>query len=106
MTKLSHHIFICTNERPEGHIRGCCSRKGSENLVQLFKEGLLKRGLKSEVRAQKAGCLDTCENGPTVVVYPEGIWYGKVKPEDVSEIIEKHIVGGQPIERLRIAEKL
>src|SRR4051794_36328035 len=83
---LRHHIFVCTNERPAGHLRGCCKEKGSEHLVQVFKAELSKAGLNSEVRAQKAGCLDTCEYGPSVVVYPEGIWYGNVHPEDIVEI--------------------
>jgi (2Fe-2S) ferredoxin len=103
--KLRAHIFICTNERAPGHPRGCCKEKGSEKLVELFKEELAKRGLKAEIRAQKAGCLDTCEWGPSVVVYPEGIWYGKVTPSDVSVIIEEHLVHGKPVERLKIPGK-
>jgi len=103
--KLKSHIFICTNERPPGHPRGCCKTKNSEELIPLFKQELAKTGQNREVRAQKAGCLDTCEFGPTVVVYPEGIWYGKVQPEDVAEIIQSHIVGGKPVERLRIPGK-
>jgi (2Fe-2S) ferredoxin len=67
-----------------------------------FKAELHKRGLKGLARANGSGCLDACEDGPTVVVYPEGVWYGKVKPEDVPEIVESHLVGGRPVERLRI----
>jgi (2Fe-2S) ferredoxin len=61
-------------------------------------------GLKATVRANKAGCLDQCEHGPTVVVYPEAVWYGKVTPADVDEILQQHIQLGKPVERLRIAE--
>jgi (2Fe-2S) ferredoxin len=57
------------------------------------------------VRANQAGCLDVCEFGPAVVVYPEGVWYGRVTPEDVDEIIERHILGGEPVERLRIPDQ-
>lgn len=103
--KLKSHVFVCTNQRPEGHPRGCCQSKNSENLVQLFKQELRRVGSAKEIRAQKAGCLDACEYGPAVVVYPEGVWYGKVTPEDVSEIVESHLINGKPVERLRIAEK-
>ena len=103
--QLKRHVFVCTNERPEGHPRGCCKTKGSEDVLAAFKEGVLKANLKTEVRAQKAGCLDVCEYGTTVVVYPEAIWYGGVKIQDVSEIVSSHLVEGRPVERLRIPGK-
>ncbi len=59
----------------------------------------------ARVRINKSGCLDQCEHGPTVVVYPEAVWYGNVKPEDAEEIVQEHLVGGRPVERLRIAEE-
>ena len=96
------HIFVCTNRRPEGDPKGCCAEKGSEQVRALFKAELDKRGLKGQVRANAAGCLDQCASGITVVVYPEGIWYARVRPEDVAEIVEEHIVGGRPVERLRM----
>jgi (2Fe-2S) ferredoxin len=103
--KLKAHIFVCTNERPPGHPRGCCKEKNSEALVQLFKQELSKAGLNKQVRAQKAGCLDTCEFGPAIVIYPDNVWYGNVKPEDVAEIVHSHVVNGKPVERLKIPEK-
>jgi (2Fe-2S) ferredoxin len=103
--KLRAHVFICTNERPPGHPRGCCKEKGSERLVEAFKEELSRRGLKGEIRAQRAGCLDTCEWGPSVVVYPDGVWYGRVREEDVATIVEEHLVNGKPVERLKIPGK-
>jgi (2Fe-2S) ferredoxin len=96
------HIFVCTNLRPEGHPKGCCAEKGSERVRESFKAELEKRGLRGEVRANAAGCLDQCAFGVTVVVYPEGVWYARVKPEDVPEIVDEHIVGGRPVERLRM----
>lgn len=105
MKDLKFHIFICTNERIAGHPRGCCKEKGSEELVQLFKLEIAKAGLAPVTRAQRAGCLDTCELGPSVVVYPEGVWYGQVRPEDVSEIVQSHLLKGKPVERLRIPGK-
>lgn len=74
-------------------------------MQRLFKVKLAQRGLKN-VRANKSGCLDQCELGPTVVVYPEAVWYGGVKPEDVDEIIESHIVNGRPVERLIIPDAI
>ena len=98
----AHHIFVCTNRRPEGHPKGCCAEKGSEEVRALFKEELDRRGLKATVRANAAGCLDTCQFGISVVVYPEGVWYGRVTKDDVAAIIDEHIVGGRPVERLRM----
>jgi (2Fe-2S) ferredoxin len=72
-------------------------------LQKLFKEAIGAAGLKATVRANKSGCLDQCEHGPTVVVYPEAVWYGFVQPEDVVEIVQEHIVNGRPVERLRLA---
>lgn len=103
--KLEHHVFVCLNERPEGHRRGCCKSKGAEELLERFKIAVSQAGLSARVRTQKAGCLDTCEYGPTVVIYPEGIWYGQVRPEDVDEIVQSHLMEGLPVERLRIPGK-
>ena len=103
--KLVRHVFVCINERPEGHPRGSCKPHGSEELVKLFKTEVAKAGLASQIRAQKAGCLDTCEFGPSVVVYPDGVWYGRVRPEDVPEIVDSHLKGGQPVARLLIPGK-
>lgn len=71
-------------------------------LVKTFKKALKEKGLKGTIRAQRAGCLDACDFGPSVVVYPEGIYYGGVKPEDVNEIVEEHLISNRPVERLII----
>lgn len=105
MPKYEHHIFICTNKRPPENPRGCCDPEGLGELQLAFKRELAARGLKESIRANKAGCLDQCESGPTVVVYPEGIWYGGVKAEDVAEIIESHIMNGVPVERLKMRDE-
>ena len=103
--KLKKHIFVCTNEREPGHKRGCCKEKGSEDLVKAFKEELGHVGLKKQVRAQRSGCLDVCEFGPAVVVYPEGVWYGPVRPEDIKDIVNSHIANDRPVEKLKIPGK-
>jgi len=107
MAKFEKHIFVCTNQRPEGNPRGCCSPDGAGELHSVFKAKLKQRGIpNSKVRANKAGCLDQCEVGPTVVVYPDAVWYGHVTAADVDEIIDSHILGGKPVERLIISDSL
>jgi (2Fe-2S) ferredoxin len=98
--RFRHHVFVCENRRPEGARQGSCAARGSEAVRQAFKAELAKRGLNKEIRANSAGCLDLCEQGPVVVVYPEGTWYVGVRPEDVTEIVEQHLIGGKPVERL------
>jgi len=105
MPKFTKHIFICMNQREPGHPRGCCDPTGSGELQRLFKVKLAERGIKL-VRANKSGCLDQCELGPTVAVYPEGVFYGGVQAADVDEIIESHIVNDLPVERLRIPDEI
>jgi len=107
MAKFEKHIFICTNQRPNGNPRGCCDPTGGSELQGAFKEKLKQRGIpNSKVRANKAGCLDQCEVGPTVVVYPEAVWYGGVTLADVDEIIDSHIVGGRSVERLIVPDSV
>ena len=99
MPPFDKHLFICCNRRDAGHPRGSCDPTGSEALHKAFKKALAERGVK-RVRANKAGCLDQCEHGPNLVVYPDGVWYGAVTEADVAEIIEEHIIGGKPVQRL------
>jgi (2Fe-2S) ferredoxin len=104
MPKFTSHIFVCCNRREPGHSRGCCDPDGSERLRECFKQELKRRGLGPLVRANKAGCLEQCEHGPTVVIYPQEIWYGHVRPEDVPRIVEETVVGGRVLADLLIAE--
>jgi (2Fe-2S) ferredoxin len=99
---LDRHVFICTNRREPGNPKGDCASKGSEEVREAFKRLLSERGLKGRIRANAAGCLDQCARGVTVVVYPEQVWYGGVKVEDVPEIVEQHLIGDVPVERLRM----
>ncbi|MCG8420841.1 MAG: (2Fe-2S) ferredoxin domain-containing protein [Proteobacteria bacterium] len=105
MPSFQRHLFVCLNERAPGHPRGCCKHKGSEEVRNKFKREVSARGLRGIVRANKAGCLDQCEHGVTVVVYPEQVWYGGVTVEDVSEIIDRHIIGGEYVTRLMLPDQ-
>jgi (2Fe-2S) ferredoxin len=102
LANFERHVFVCTNRREQGSARGCCSPDGSGELQKLFKQEIAQAGLKAKVRANSAGCLDQCEHGPTVVIYPEQVWYGFVRAEDVAEIVQEHLVCGRPVERLTL----
>ncbi len=104
MAKFHKHIFVCTHERAKDHSSGCCMHAQSEDVLVAFKKQIAEAGLRRVVRANPAGCLDQCSKGPTVVVYPDAIWYGGVKQEDVAEILEQHVLGGRPVERLQIPD--
>ncbi len=99
---LDRHVFICVNRRDPENPKGSCAAKGSEAVRDEFKRLLQDRGVKGRIRANAAGCLDQCARGPTVVVYPEQVWYGGVGVGDVSEIVDRHVLGGVPVERLRM----
>lgn len=98
--KFTKHVFICSNDK-DAPKKSCGSEHGMK-LVDAFKEELKQRGLLQEIRAQKTGCLDCCAQGPTMVVYPEGVFYGNVQLADVAEIVESHLVGNEVVDRLRI----
>ncbi|ABG57992.1 (2Fe-2S) ferredoxin domain-containing protein [Cytophaga hutchinsonii] len=98
--KFKKHVFICTNERPNG--KECCGEERGMALVELFKKEIRERKLAVDIRAQRAGCIDVCANGPALVVYPEGVFYGKVEPADVAEIVESHLVNDIAVERLKL----
>ncbi|MEO5347527.1 MAG: (2Fe-2S) ferredoxin domain-containing protein [Magnetococcus sp. YQC-9] len=97
------HVFCCTNSRAPGHPRGDCAGKGALDL-----QGYLKFRVKAlpeigNVRINQSGCLDRCELGPLMVIYPEGVWYHYRTTADVDEILERHILKGERVERLRLA---
>jgi len=97
-----HHVFFCLNKREEG--RPCCADKGAQAAQEHAKSRIKKMNLSGQgkVRINKAGCLDRCEEGPCVVVYPDNVWYTYIDREDIDEIIDRHLVKGEIVERLRI----
>ena len=95
------HVFCCTNERPDGHPRGCCKNKDAEALRNYMKARAKALGLEG-VRINIAGCLDRCELGPTMVIYPEGVWYHYRSTDDVDEILQTHVIEGGRVTRLQL----
>jgi (2Fe-2S) ferredoxin len=93
------HVFCCVNERAPGHPRSCCSAKGSVELRDYMKKKGKALKIKS-LRVNQSGCLDRCELGPTMVIYPGGTWYHYQSEADVDEILEKHVICGETVERL------
>lgn len=95
------HVFVCKNERPENHPRGCCLHRGSGELHAYMKERAREAGLK-DIRINQSGCLERCELGPTMVIYPEGVWYTYRNKDDIDEIVQKHMIEGGRVERLML----
>jgi (2Fe-2S) ferredoxin len=87
------HVFVCCNRRPDGHRRGSCAAKGSEALRDYMKARAKELGIQN-IRVNSAGCLDRCELGPCLVIYPEGVWYRVDSREDVDEVLQAHLVEG------------
>jgi len=102
MSHFSHHVFFCCNQRQNGE--RCCNDHGANEVREYAKNKIkaLKLNGPGKVRVNMAGCLDRCDEGPVMVVYPEAVWYTFVDKEDVDEIIREHIQGGRPVDRLRI----
>ena len=98
------HVFFCVNQREEGHPRGCCADKGSLELRKYMKARTKEMGLK-RVRINASGCLDRCELGPSVVIYPEGVWYRCETKEDVDEVLKTHVRDGRRVKRLMMDAK-
>lgn len=99
------HIFICTNQRATGSPRKSCGESHGLELVDAFKKKLKEKNIPFPIRAQKSGCLDICDFGQTIAIYPEGIFYVGVELSDVDEIIEEHILNDRVVERLRFRKK-
>jgi (2Fe-2S) ferredoxin len=102
---FKRHVFVCINERAPDHPKGCCKAKGGPDVRDELKKELKSRGLAKLVRANNSGCLDQCENGVAVVVYPEQVWYGHVTVADIPELVEKHLLGGEAVERLMLPDQ-
>lgn len=105
MAKPEKHVFICGQSRPEGHPKGSCGTAGAGAVFQSFGAALTRGKLLEKIALTQSGCLGPCHLGANVLVYPDGVMYSAVKPEDVATIVEQHLVNGHPVsEKLAPAE--
>jgi (2Fe-2S) ferredoxin len=98
MEPFRHHLFVCTQQKSEGV--ASCPTSGAGNILQALEREITCQGLDNEVQITTCGCLGLCDDGPVIIAYPEGVWYRKVRPEDVSEIVGSHLAGGNVVSRL------
>ena len=102
MSHFKHHVFFCTNQRANGE--ACCNDHGANDMRAYAKDQVkaLGEAIPGRVRINSAGCLDRCDQGPVMVIYPEAVWYTYIDKDDVDEIIESHLVRGEVVERLKV----
>lgn len=98
MEPFRFHVFVCTQQKPEGVTS--CPAQGSFGVLDKLDRELQSRSLINDVQLTTCGCLGLCDEGPVMVVYPEGVWYRRVQPSDVAEIVDTHLRGGAPVARL------
>ena len=98
------HVFCCTNQRPQTHRRGCCASKGSQALADYMCRRAMVTAAQRHIRINLSGCLNLCEFGPAMVIYPEGVWYRYETDTDIEEILDRHVVRGERVERLLIRD--
>lgn len=104
MAKPLKHVFVCAQSRQPGQATGCCQSHGCDDVLRRFWDELARNACWNEVAITYCGCLGPCEKGTNVLVYPEGVLYGGVVADDVAEIFERHLLGGEPVARLRVAD--
>lgn len=99
---FKYHVFFCLNQRENGE--ACCHTHGAEPAFEYMKSQVkaLKLNGKGQVRINRAGCLDRCELGPVLVVYPQAVWYTFVDHDDIDEIIQSHLINGTVVKRLLV----
>ena len=106
MSYYARHIFFCLNQRDNG--ADACSVHNAQAGFERCKMRVKEAGLSGagQVRVNKAGCLDRCAGGPVAVVYPGAVWYSFVDEADIDEIVESHLINGQPVERLLLPDSV
>lgn len=105
MPRPEKHVLVCVQQRPQGHPRPSCGHKNAADVAAEFFAQLQQRQLFDRVLVSTTSCLGPCSEGPSVLVYPEGVMYGGVTRQDVAEIFDEHLEKGRPVERLRMAEE-
>lgn len=105
MPRPEKHVFVCTQHRPLGHPRSSCSQKGCAEVAEEFYLQLQNRNLFNKVQVTTTGCLGPCPEGPTVLVYPEGVMYGGVSKADVAVIFDEHLENDKPVDSLQVGKE-
>ncbi len=100
MGPYKHHVLVCVSHRP-ALVGPSCGTNGSNDLLMAIQEAVVKQGLGDRVLVTGSTCLGPCEEGVNVVVYPDAVWYRNVGAEDVSELVQGHLVEGKPVARLK-----
>lgn len=97
-----YHVFFCVNQREPGE--QCCQQHHAQEMRDYVKQRAKELDIigPGKVRVNTAGCMDRCDQGPVMVIYPEAVWYTWVDKEDIDEIIQEHLCNGRVVERLRI----
>lgn len=103
MPKPERHVFVCVQNRPMGHPRPACGQKNAAEVAEEFYWQLQQRQLFDRVAVSTSSCFGPCSEGPSVLVYPEGVMYAKVSKDDVAEIFDQHLEKGEPVGRLRMS---
>ncbi len=106
MSKPEKHVFVCTQQRPAGHPRGSCAEKGCAAVMEEFLWQVQQKELFEKIQVTATGCIGPCGEGPTVLVYPEGVMYGGVSKDDVNTIINEHLLGNAPVDSLLMPAKI
>ncbi|MBP7962899.1 MAG: hypothetical protein KBG20_14690 [Caldilineaceae bacterium] len=99
MALYRKHIFICTSGP---YCWYDCDQGDPDGFLKYLKRRVAEAGLRDAVRVNRSGCLNQCGHGPTLVVYPEGVWYGGVQHADLEEIFQEHILHDRPVTRLQL----
>lgn len=105
MPKPEKHVFVCTQARPAGHPRSSCAEKQCNEVIEEFFRQLEQRDAFNKIQVTATGCMGPCSEGPTVLVYPEGVMYGGITKEHVNTIIEEHLIGDKPVEALLMGKE-
>jgi (2Fe-2S) ferredoxin len=106
MPRPEKHVFVCTQERSPGHPRGSCAQRGCATVYEEFVWQLQQRNLYNNIQVTATGCMGPCSAGPSVLVYPEGVMYARVQKGDVTEIFDRHLLGGEPIDGLKVSPEV
>jgi (2Fe-2S) ferredoxin len=104
MAAPARHVLVCLNLRPPGNPKGSCAEKGSEALFDQLKAMVKEAGLGDRIMVNRTNCLKHCSQGVTVAVHPDNVWYARVSPQDLPEILQSHLREGRPVVRLSMPD--